>query len=226
MVARVLVVDDDPAVRRSLSRALGLEGYRVDVASDGREALRAIEVATPDSIVLDMVMPGISGLEVCRRLRAVGDQTPILMLTARGDVHDRVQGLDAGADDYLAKPFALEELVARLRAIVRRARADGHDQTLRFDDLELDRATHEVWRAHRPIELTRTEFELLELFLLHPRQVLTRDVIIDHVWRDEIAPDSNAVDVFVGYLRRKIEASGKPRLIQTIRGVGFALRQP
>ena len=224
---RILVVDDEPAVRESLRRALQLEGYGVELAGDGSEALYRLESRDlePDGIVLDVLMPELDGLEVARRLRRTGSRVPILMLTARDEIADRVAGLDAGADDYLVKPFALEELFARLRAILRRS-ADGAVEILRFADLELDPATREVWRDGEPIELTRTEFTLLELFMLNPRQVLTRSVIFERVWGYDFGPGSNSLDVYIGYLRRKTEAGEKPRLIQTVRGVGYALREP
>jgi two-component system, OmpR family, response regulator MprA len=220
----VLVVDDEPAVRSSLERALGLEGYRVELAADGDEALDAIEKAGPDAVVLDVLMPRLDGLEVARRLRRGGNTVPILMLTAREGVADRVAGLDAGADDYLVKPFALEELLARLRALLRRTGAEPGE--LRFADLSLDPSTREVTRGGRPMELTRTEFHLLELFLRNPRQVLTRSIIFERVWGYDFGPTSNSLDVYIGYLRRKTEAGGEPRLIQTVRGVGYALREP
>jgi two-component system response regulator MprA len=224
---RILVVDDEPAVRESLRRALQLEGYGVELAGDGSEALYRLESRElePDGIVLDVLMPEVDGLEVARRLRRSGSRVPILMLTARDEIADRVAGLDAGADDYLVKPFALEELFARLRAILRRS-ADGAVEVLRFADLELDPSTREVRRGTDPIELTRTEFSLLELFMLNPRQVLTRSVIFERVWGYDFGPGSNSLDVYIGYLRRKTEAGGKPRLIQTVRGVGYALREP
>ena len=221
---RLLVVDDEPAVRSALERALRLEGYEVELAADGAEALRSLAAATPDAIVLDVLMPNVDGLEVCRRLRRAEDQTPVLLLTARDAVADRVEGLDAGADDYLVKPFALEELFARLRALLRRTNGSGTQ--LRFADLTMDTGTREVRRGDRQIELTRTEFLLLELFLRNPRQVLTRSLIFDRVWGYDFGPASNALEVYVGYLRRKTEADGEPRLIQTVRGVGYALREP
>ncbi len=221
----ILVVDDEPALRTSLRRALLLDGYRVDLAEDGEEALGRVATRPPDAIVLDVLMPGIDGLEVCRRLRAGGDRTPILMLTALDGVHDRVAGLDEGADDYLVKPFALEELLARLRALLRRTGAPPQGGLVRFADLELDPVAYEARRGGRPIELTRTEFALLELFLRHPKQVLTRDVIFDRVWGYDFGPSSNSLEVYVGYLRRKSEAAGEPRLIHTVRGVGYVLRE-
>jgi two-component system response regulator MprA len=224
--ARILVVDDEPALRDALKRALQVEGYGVDLASDGREALAKLIESPPDAVVLDILMPEIDGLEVCRRLRAVGDRTPVLMLTARDAVADRVEGLDAGADDYLVKPFALAELLARLRALLRRTSAGGEGRPLRFADLQLDPDTYEVLRGDRALELTRTEFLLLELFLTHPRRVLSREFIFDRVWGYDFGPSSNSLEVYVGYLRRKSEAAGEPRLIHTIRGVGYVLREP
>jgi len=223
---KILVVDDERAVRDSLRRALELEGYEIDLAADGAEALAKLEDgAEPDAMILDVLMPGTDGLEVCRRIRREGSRLPVLMLTARAEVGDRVAGLDAGADDYVTKPFALEELLARVRALLRRT----HDETqekLVFSDLELDPGTREVHRGGDPIELTRTEFSLLELFLRNPRQVLTRSVIFERVWGYDFGFGSNSLDVYIGYLRRKTEAGGKPRLIQTVRGVGYALREP
>jgi two-component system response regulator MprA len=222
---RVLVVDDDVAVRESLRRALRLEGYDVELAADGGEALQRLESNgdDPDLVVLDVLMPNVDGLEVCRQLRRTGRRVPVLMLTARDEVADRVAGLDAGADDYVVKPFALEELLARVRALLRRA-ADEAVDVLHFADLELDPATREVRRDGELIELTRTEFALLELFMLNPRQVLTRSIIFERVWGYDFGFGSNSLDVYIGYLRRKTEAGGKPRLIHTIRGVGYALR--
>jgi two-component system, OmpR family, response regulator MprA len=222
---KVLVVDDERAVRESLRRALELEGYEIELAADGNEALYRIETdSQPDAVILDVLMPGKDGLEVCRTIRRSGNTVPVLMLTARTQVEDRVEGLDAGADDYVTKPFALEELLARLRALLRRT-ADGSGEVLRFADLELDPGTREVKRGGEPIELTRTEFSLLELFMLNPRQVLTRSVIFERVWGYDFGYGSNSLDVYIGYLRRKTEAGGKPRLIQTVRGVGYALRE-
>ena len=217
---RILVVDDEPSVRDALDRALRMDGYKVQLAADGRAALDALADQPPDAIVLDVLMPEPNGLEVCRRLRAAGDHTPVLMLTARDAVPDRVAGLDAGADDYLVKPFALEELGARLRALLRRT--SPNPELLRHADLVLDPAGHTVTRGGRPIELTRTEFLLLELLLRHPRQVLTRTQIFEHVWGYDFGPSSNSLEVYVGYLRRKL---GEPRLIQTVRGVGYVLRE-
>ena len=223
---RILVVDDERAVRESLRRALELEGYEVDLAEDGEQALERLGPASAaDAVILDVLMPGIDGLEVCRRLRAEHNGVPVLMLTARAEVDSRVAGLDAGADDYLPKPFALAELLARLRALLRRAgNGDEAGDVLRFSDLELDLGTREVRRGQRPIELTRTEFALLELFLRNPRQVLTRSIIFERVWGYDFGPSSNSLDVYIGYLRRKTEEDGAPRLIHTVRGVGYALR--
>ena len=223
---RILVVDDEPAVRTALDRALRLEGYDVELAADGAEALHRLAAAAPDAIVLDVLMPGLDGLEVCRRLRAARDRTPVLMLTARDGVSDRVAGLDAGADDYLVKPFALEELAARLRALLRRSAPDGGGAILRFADLSLDPDRHEARRGERELELTRTEFLLLELFMRNPRQVLTRSLIFERVWGYDFGPSSNSLEVYIGYLRRKTEAGGEPRLIHTVRSVGYALREP
>ena len=224
---KILVVDDERAVRESLRRALELEGYEIELADDGVEALARLQEGNgqPDAVILDVLMPGIDGLEVCRRLRRSGNRVPVLMLTARDAVENRVAGLDAGADDYVTKPFALEELVARVRALLRRTSA-GSMEVLRFADIELDPGTREVRRDGQPIELTRTEFALLELFLMNPRQVLTRSIIFERVWGYDFGFASNSLDVYIGYLRRKTEAGGKPRLIQTVRGVGYALREP
>ena len=223
----ILVVDDERAVRDSLRRALELEGYGVELAEDGEQALRRLALEPqPDAVILDILMPGADGLEVCRRLRRSGNEIPVLMLTARAEVDSRVAGLDAGADDYLPKPFALAELLARLRALLRRlGNGDSASGTLHFADLELDPGTREVRRAGDLIDLTRTEFALLELFLRNPRQVLTRSVIFERVWGYDFGPTSNSLDVYIGYLRRKTELEGKPRLIHTVRGVGYALRE-
>ena len=223
---RILVVDDEPAVREALERILRLDGFEVALASDGREAVRSQAAAPADAVLLDVLMPGLDGLEVCRRMRDIGDRTPVLMLTARDEVGDRVAGLEAGADDYLPKPFALEELLARVRALLRRSGWSDERESLRFDDLELDPRSHEVRRGERLIELTRTEFLLLELFMHHPRQVLTRSQIFDRVWGYDFGPASNSLEVYVGYLRRKTEAAGEPRLLHTVRGVGYVLRPP
>jgi two-component system response regulator MprA len=221
---RVFVVDDEPAVRESLERVLLHAGFEVAVAADGQEAMRRLAAVRPDAVLLDVLMPQLDGLQMCRRMRGTGDRTPVLMLTARDAVGDRVAGLEAGADDYLAKPFALDELLARLRALLRRSGWEGDQQALRFGDLVLDAEVHEVHRGGRPIDLTRTEFLLLELFLRHPRQVLTRELIFDRVWGYDFGPASNSLEVYVGYLRRKTEAAGEPRLLHTIRGVGYVLK--
>jgi two-component system, OmpR family, response regulator MprA len=224
---RILVVDDERAVRESLQRALELEGYEIELAADGREALARLENGEPqpDAVILDVLMPVIDGLEVCRRLRRGGNRVPVLMLTARDEIENRVAGLDGGADDYVPKPFALEELVARIRALLRRTTGTS-DDILRFADLELDPGTREVRRNGDLIELTRTEFALLELFMTNPRQVLTRSIIFERVWGYDFGFASNSLDVYIGYLRRKTEAGDKSRLIQTVRGVGYALREP
>ncbi|WP_112270469.1 response regulator transcription factor [Lentzea terrae] len=227
---RILVVDDDRAVRESLRRSLQFNGYQVETAGDGMQALESVTAARPDAMVLDVMMPRLDGLEVCRRLRSTGDDLPILVLTARDAVSDRVSGLDAGADDYLPKPFALEELLARLRALLRRAAQDNDASqqsaaVLKFADLELDPSTRDVRRGDRSISLTRTEFALLELLLAHPRQVLTRSRILEDVWGYDFPTSGNALEVYVGYLRRKTEADGEPRLIHTVRGVGYVLRE-
>lgn len=225
---RILVVDDDRAVRESLRRSLQFNGYTVQLAGDGKQAMEVLAAQRPDAMVLDVMMPRVDGLEVCRRLRGTGDDLPILVLTARDAVSDRVAGLDAGADDYLPKPFALEELLARLRALLRRSPPDSvgaAGAALAFADLVLDQGTREVARGGRRISLTRTEFSLLELFMRHPRQVLTRSRILEDVWGYDFPTSGNALEVYVGYLRRKTEAGGEPRLIHTMRGVGYALRE-
>lgn len=222
---KVLVVDDDPSVREAVARALRYEGYTVEVAVDGQNALEVHALAPADAIVLDVLMPGLDGLEVCRRLRAAADSVPILMLTARETVSDRVAGLDAGADDYLVKPFALQELLARLRALLRRSGTTENGDVVSFADLSLDPETREVFRGERSIELTRTEFHLLELLLFNARKVLTREVILERVWGYDFETSSNSLDVYIGYLRRKTEAGGEPRLIQTVRGVGYVVRE-
>lgn len=229
--ARILVVDDEPAVREALRRSLAFEGYAVQTAVDGLDALDKAASYSPDLIVLDIQMPRMDGLTAARRLRAAGSVTPILMLTARDTVGDRVTGLDAGADDYLVKPFELDELFARVRALLRRSSyaapqpgGENHGDALAFGDLRMDLATREVTRAGRPVELTRTEFTLLEMFLAHPRQVLTREQILKTVWGFDFEPSSNSLDVYVMYLRRKTEADGEPRVVHTVRGVGYVLR--
>ena len=221
----VLLVDDDAAIRRTMTVGLELEGFDVVCASGGRAALEAVKAVQPAVMLLDLTMPDLDGLEVLERLRAAGDDLPVCVLSAREQVSDRVRGLEAGADDYVVKPFALEELLARLRALLRRAAPAEDGDVLRFADVELDPATREVRRGGDPIELTRTEFTLLELFLLNPRQVLTRSIIFERVWGYDFGFGSNSLDVYIGYLRRKTEQGGKPRLIQTIRGVGYALRE-
>ncbi|MGA5298475.1 response regulator transcription factor [Nucisporomicrobium flavum] len=231
---RILVVDDDAAVRDSLARTLRFEGYRIGTARDGREALDEVRAHEPDAVVLDVSMPVLDGLETCRRLRSGGVLVPVLMLTARDSVGDRVAGLDAGADDYLVKPFALQELLARLRALLRRSALGGPGAAapggrpgrwLAFADVRLDPGTREVWRGERPLRLTRTEFAILEAFLRHPRQVLTRSALFEQVWGYDFGETSNSIHVYLGYLRRKLEAEGETRLLHTVRGVGFALRE-
>jgi len=236
---RVLVVDDDAAVRQSLERSLRFEGYEVATAGDGVAALELIARERPDIAILDVMMPRMDGLEACRQLRARGDDLPVLMLTARDGLADRVSGLDVGADDYLVKPFALEELFARLRALARRAalaaRTGGRSRagtatapgsgTLSYGGVTLDPSSRQVVRGGRELTLTKTEFELLELFLTHPRQVLSRSMIMERVWGYDFGPSSNSLEVFVSYLRRKLEAGGEPRLLHTVRGVGYVLRE-
>jgi two-component system, OmpR family, response regulator MprA len=221
----VLVVDDDYAIRASLDRSLRANGYDVELANDGTEALRAIDGGPFDAVVLDVLMPGRNGIDVCRTLRAAGNRVPILILTARDTVSDRVAGLDAGADDYLVKPFALEELIARLRALLRRTTADVGDSLLKFSDLSLDRRSLDVRRGSRSIELPRMQLLLLELFLLNPRQVLPRSLVYERVWGYDFGGGSNALDVHLSQLRRKLEADGEPRLIHTVRGMGYILRE-
>jgi two-component system response regulator MprA len=223
----VLVVDDDRGVRDALDRALRVAGFETDVAHDGLQALASIGRRPPDAVVLDVLMPQMDGLAVCRRLRASGNRTPVLLLTARDAVRDRVNGLEAGADDYLPKPFDLDELLARLRALIRRSLwSDPAEHVLRAGDVELDLRAYEVRRDARPLELTRTEFRLLELFLRHPGQVLTRELISERIWSYQFSGASNPLEVYVGYLRRKLESAGEPRLIHTVRGVGYVLREP
>ena len=224
---RVLGVDDDKAGRESLRRSLEFNGYEVALAGDGAEALAAIAATSPDVVVMDVMMPRLAGLEATRALRTPGNDLPILVLTARDAVGDRVEGLDAGADDYLTKPFALQELLARLRALLRRVapREDAEDEVLTFADLSMDIATREVRRGDRAIELTRTEFALLELFLRRPRRVLERSFILEEVWGYDFPTTANSLEVYVGYLRRKTEAEGESRLIHTVRGVGYVLKE-
>ncbi|MEV6767546.1 response regulator transcription factor [Nocardia sp. NPDC051030] len=224
---RILVVDDDRAVRESLRRSLTFNGYTVELAVDGLDALEKTASQRPDALVLDVMMPRLDGLEVCRRLRSTGDDLPILVLTARDSVSERVAGLDAGADDYLPKPFALEELLARLRALLRRTTSDASEssETMTFADLSLDPVTREVLRGERQISLTRTEFSLLEMLMANPRRVLTRSRILEEVWGYDFPTSGNALEVYIGYLRRKTEAEGELRLIHTVRGVGYVLRE-
>lgn len=227
--ARVLVVDDDRAVRESLRRSLAFNGYDVHLASDGAEALAGIGAIAPDVVVMDVMMPKLDGLEATRALRAAGNDVPVIVLTARDAVGDRVEGLDAGADDYLTKPFALEELLARLRALLRRVAPvadDGEEEVLSFADLTMNVTTREVVRGNRHIELTRTEFTLLEMFLRRPRRVLDRSFILEEVWGYDFPTTANSLEVYVGYLRRKTEADDEPRLIHTVRGIGYVLRAP
>ncbi|HXA62139.1 MAG TPA: response regulator transcription factor [Streptosporangiaceae bacterium] len=229
MNARILVVDDEPAVRESLVSSLTFEGYETVEASDGVEALEQVEKDKPDLVVLDVLMPRLDGLTACRRLRTSGSNVPVLMLTARDMVGDRVSGLDAGADDYLVKPFELDELLARIRALLRRSTLSSprevNDEVMVFDDLSMNTLTREVIRGGKPLELTRTEYMLLEMLLAHPRQVLTREQILETVWGFDFEPASNSLDVYVMYLRRKTEIDGLPRLIHTVRGVGYTLRR-
>jgi two-component system, OmpR family, response regulator MprA len=224
---RVLVVDDDRAVRESLRRSLEFNGYEVRLAADGAEALAGIAAAAPDVVVMDVMMPRLDGIETTKALRKAGNDVPVLVLTARDAVGDRVEGLDAGADDYLTKPFALQELLARLRALLRRVvPAEGDDdEVLAFADLSMDLATREILRAGRSMELTRTEFTLLEMFLRRPRRVLERSFILEEVWGYDFPTTANSLEVYVGYLRRKTEAEGESRLIHTVRGVGYVLKE-
>jgi two-component system response regulator MprA len=222
---RILLVDDEPAVQKALSHALALERYEVAQATDGRAALERLAAEPYEVVIMDISMPHMDGLEVCRRLREAGDSTPVLILTAREQIDDRVAGLDAGADDYLVKPFALRELMARVRALLRRAgEEDEQEGPLTFEDLRLDRLAHEAWRGERMLQLTRTEFLLLEMFLRHPRQVLSRSAIFEGVWGYDFGATSNSLGVYMGYLRRKTEVGDEPRLLHTVRGVGYALR--
>jgi two-component system response regulator MprA len=223
---RILVVDDDRAVREGLDRVLRRDGFEVVLAGDGESARSALVSCPPDAVVLDLLLPDSDGVELCRALRRAGDRTPVLMLTARDAVADRVAGLEAGADDYLVKPFALEELRARVHALLRRASPADGDGLLRCGDVELDPVAFEARRAARVLALTRTEFHLLELFLRHPRQVLTRSVIFERVWGYDFGSASRSLEVYIGYLRRKLEAGGEPRVLHTVRGVGYVLRAP
>lgn len=224
MAERILVVEDDRRIRDLLRRSLIFEGYEVDTAEDGETALRCLRESVPDAVILDLMLPGIDGLEVCRRLRKAST-VPILILTARDAVSDRVTGLDAGADDYMVKPFALDELLARLRALFRRHRLEATPEVLRYADLTLNPRTRQVFRGEDEIQLTAKEFDLLELFMRHPSQVLTRELIYEHIWNYDFGGESNIIEVYVRYLRAKLEAGGKPRLIQTVRGVGYTLRE-
>ena len=224
MKAHILVVDDDPRITDLLRRILAFEGYSVAIAATGSEALNRALERPPDLIILDIMLPGLNGLEVAQRLRAAGDTVPILMLTARDEVADRVQGLETGADDYLVKPFAPEELVARVKALLRRSQEERHE-ILRYADVELDTGTRVAYRGPREIELSPTEYELLALFLRRPRQVLTREIILDRVWGMDFEGSSNVMAVYVGYLRTKLEAGGEPRLIHTVRGVGYVFKE-
>jgi len=224
MREHILVIEDDEGILQVLQRGLSYEGYSVETALDGRDGLVRARLRPPTLVILDWMLPGLDGLEVCQRLRAAGN-VPILMLTAKDTVADRVEGLDAGADDYLVKPFEFDELLARIRALLRRAKPEGAPEVLAFADLKLDTGTHQVFRGEREIELTAKEFELLELFLRHPRQVLTRDVIYERVWGYDFGGESNIIEVYVRYLRQKTEAGQEPRLIHTVRGVGYVLRE-
>ena len=224
MREHILVIEDDEGILQVLQRGLSYEGYSVETALDGRDGLVRARLRPPTLVILDWMLPGLDGLEVCQRLRAAGN-VPILMLTAKDTVADRVEGLDAGADDYLVKPFEFDELLARIRALLRRAKPEGAPEVLAFADLKLDTGTHQVFRGEREIELTAKEFELLELFLRHPRQVLTRDVIYERVWGYDFGGESNIIEVYVRYLRQKTEAAQEPRLIHTVRGVGYVLRE-
>ncbi len=221
---RVLVVEDDAHVRDAVARALRLEGYDVHTAVDGNNGLLCIDELVPDVVVLDVLMPGTDGLAVCRILRDRGNHTPVLMLTARHEVSDRVAGLDAGADDYLVKPFALDELLARLRALLRRASVTGGEEELRVDDLVLDPKRRQAWRAGRELDLTKTEFDLLELLMFNAGIVLPRDTIYERIWGYDFETSSKSLDVYIGYIRRKTEANGEPRVVHTVRGVGYTAR--
>ena len=225
MEGRLLVVEDDPQVRAMLTRALGYEGFEIVTAPDAATAMACFRAARPDLLLLDLLLPDDDGVEVCRRLRTAGEQVPILMLTARDTVRDRIVGLEAGADDYLVKPFSTAELVARVRALLRRARDLAAGPRRRFADLTLDASTHEVQRGDRPLELTRREFDLLALLMDNPGAVMPRERLLTDAWGFASNVETNAVDVYVGYLRRKLEEGGEPRLIHTVRGVGYVLRQ-
>jgi two-component system response regulator MprA len=224
MNERILIIEDDQAILKLLQRGLAYEGYTVDTAVDGRMGLIAARDHTPDLVILDWMLPGMDGLEVCKRLRSASN-VPILMLTAKDDVSDRVQGLDAGADDYLVKPFSFDELLARIRALLRRSTVSSKPESLRFADLTLDTGTRRAMRGSRAIDLTAKEYELLELFMRNPRQVLTREMIFDRVWNYDFGGESNIIEVYVRYLRQKTESEGEPRLLHTVRGVGYVLRE-
>jgi two-component system response regulator MprA len=226
MASHVLLAEDDRATREALSRALELEGYKVRAVSDGSGVFHAIAEEPADLLVLDLMMPHVGGLTVAQRLRARNDRTPILIVTARTEVSDRVAGLDAGADDYLPKPFALDELLARVRALLRRASYDEPDQVLRVADLRLDEAARRAWRGEREMELTKTEFDLLQFLMRNAGIVLSHSTIYERIWNYDFGPESKALSVYVGYLRRKTEAGGEPRLLHTVRGVGYTLRAP
>ncbi len=225
MSARILIIEDDEGILKLLRRGLAYEGYQVDVATDGQQGLVIARDNPPDLVILDLMLPGIDGLEVCRRLRAGGD-VPILILTARDEISDRVLGLDMGADDYMVKPFVLDEVLARIRALLRRSQPASRPKVMRFSDLVLDTGTRQAMRGDRVISLTAKEYELLELFMRHPRQVLTRDIIFDRVWAYDFGGASNIIEVYIRYLRQKLEANGEDRLIHTVRGVGYVLREP
>ncbi len=224
VAGHILVIDDDPKITTMLARGLGLEGYEVDTANNGDTGLKKIMSSSPDLVILDLMMPGVDGWEVCRRVRSQGLGVPILMLTARDEVKDRVHGLEIGADDYLVKPFAFEELLARVKALLRRSQQEP--KVLRFSDLILDLGERRARRGQRVIDLTTKEFELLSMFMQHPRQVLTRDAIMEEIWGFDFEGESNVLEVYVGYLRHKLEEGGEPRLLHTVRGAGYVLREP
>lgn len=221
---KILVIEDDPAILRLLQRGLTMEGYQVDTAVDGENGLKLFQERQPDLIVLDLMLPGIDGMEVCQRIRQKS-KVPILILTAKDAIQDRVEGLDAGADDYLVKPFNLEELLARIRALLRRTEQE-RQPVLQFEDVTMNTITREVYRGERKLQLTKKEYQLLELFLRHPRQVLTREMIFDRIWGYDFGGESNVLEVYIRYLRQKMEQNGEPRLIYTVRGVGYVMREP